>query len=133
MNAIFFDLDGTLLDTARDFAYAINILLARNQKPALNFDLFRDEVHGESRRMISFAFNMHETHPDFENIRQDFLKTYHENCTQQTLFFPGMESLLNSLDVNHIPWGIVTSKPTWLAEPVFTVTCCCFFRICNTC
>lgn len=118
MKAIFFDLDGTLLDTARDFAYAINLLLTREQKPALNFDLFRNEVHGESRRMISFAFNMDESNPEFEIIRQEFLRTYHENCTQHTIFFPGIELLLDSLDENNIPWGIVTSKPTWLTTPV---------------
>ena len=118
MKAIFFDLDGTLLDTARDFAYAINLLLAREKKPALNFDLFRKEVHGESRRMISFAFGIEESFPEFENIRQDFLHTYHENCTKHTIFFPGMELLLDSLDAKNIPWGIITSKPTWLTTPI---------------
>ena len=118
MNALFFDLDGTLLDTARDFAYAINLLLARDQKPPLNFDLFRQEVYGESRRMISFAYDMEDTHPEFEKIRQDFLHTYHQNCTQHTVFFPGIELLLDSLDAKNIPWGIVTSKPTWLSEPI---------------
>ena len=116
--AVFFDLDGTLLDTARDFAYAINLLLQREKMPALNFDLFRKEVYGESRRMISFAFNMTESNPAFENIRQDFLHTYHQNSTQHTVFFPGMELLLDSLDEKKIPWGIVTSKPTWLTQPI---------------
>lgn len=116
--AIFFDLDGTLLDTARDFAYAINLLLTKAEKPPLNFDLFRNELHGESKRMVSFAFNMTETHPDFERLRKDFLHTYHANCTQKTVFFPGMEALLNALDAKKIPWGIVTSKPTWLTTPI---------------
>lgn len=116
--ALFFDLDGTLLDTARDFAYAINLLLARDKKPPLNFDLFRKEVYGESRRMISFAYNIEETHPEFETIRQDFLHAYHQNCTENTVLFPGMAVLLNALDANQIPWGIITNKPTWLAEPI---------------
>lgn len=68
--------------------------------------------------MISFAFNMDESHPDFENLRNTFLKIYHANCTQKTIFFPGIEQLLNTLDANYIPWGIITSKPTWLAKPV---------------
>ncbi|OGT32417.1 MAG: hypothetical protein A3C44_04145 [Gammaproteobacteria bacterium RIFCSPHIGHO2_02_FULL_39_13] len=115
---IFFDLDGTLLDTARDFAFSINLLLAREKKPKLNFDLFRKEVYGESKRMISFAFGIEEIHPEFEPLRQTFLKTYHQHCTQHTIFFPGMELLLDSLDEKNIPWGIVTSKPAWLTEPV---------------
>lgn len=116
--AIFFDLDGTLLDTARDFAYAINLLLTKAEKPLLDFDLFRNELHGESKRMVSFAFNMTEDHPEFDDLRKDFLNTYHANCTQKTVFFPGIETLLDALDAKKIPWGIVTSKPTWLTTPI---------------
>lgn len=116
--ALFFDLDGTLLDTARDFAYAINLMLAKRSMPPLNFNLFRAQVYGESKKMVSFAFNLHENDPHFEIIRQEFLHTYHQNCAEKTIFFPGMEILLNKLDAENIPWGIVTSKPTWLAQPV---------------
>lgn len=118
--AIFFDLDGTLLDTAQDFAYAINLLLTDAKKPTVDFNLFRKEVYGESKRMISFAFNLKESHPDFESIRQAFLKTYHQNCTQKTVYFPGMELLIDSLDAKKIPWGIITNKPAWLTIPIVT-------------
>lgn len=116
--ALFFDLDGTLLDTARDFAYAINLMLAKRNKPAINFNLFRKQVYGESKKMVSFAFNMNEHHPDFETIRQEFLHTYHQNCAAKTVLFPGVELLLDKMDAKKMPWGIVTSKPTWLAQPV---------------
>lgn len=118
--ALFFDLDGTLLDTARDFAYAIDLMLAKRHQPPVNFHAFRERVYGESRKMVSFAFNIDESHPDFEMIRQEFLHTYHQNCAEKTVFFPGMELLLEKLDAENIPWGIVTSKPTWLAQPVLT-------------
>jgi 2-phosphoglycolate phosphatase len=116
--ALFFDLDGTLLDTAQDFAYAINLMLAKRNMPFLDFDLFREQVYGESRKMVSFAFDIQENEPDFESIRQEFLHTYHQNCTKKTIFFPGMALLLNKLDEENIPWGIITSKPTWLAQPI---------------
>ncbi len=116
--AIFFDLDGTLLDTARDFAYAINLMLKKRNKPPINFHTFRKQVYGESKKMVSFAFNIDESHPDFENIRQEFLHTYHQNCATKTVLFPGIELLLDKMDAEKMPWGIVTSKPTWLAQPV---------------
>lgn len=118
--ALFFDLDGTLLDTARDFAYAINLMLAKRNKPPINFHHFRKQVYGESKKMVSFAFNIDELHSDFEAIRQEFLHTYHLNCTVKTVFFPGIELLLDKMDAEKMPWGIVTSKPTWLAQPVLT-------------
>ncbi|OGT48805.1 MAG: hypothetical protein A3E82_08325 [Gammaproteobacteria bacterium RIFCSPHIGHO2_12_FULL_38_11] len=120
INAIFFDLDGTLLDTARDFAYAINLLLKLKNKPPVNFDLFRKSVYGESKKMISFAFQMEETHPEFEIIRKEFLKTYCDNSTKETVFFSGMALLLDRLDNEKIPWGIITNKPTWLTQPIVT-------------
>jgi len=120
MKAVFLDLDGTLLDTARDFAFVINLLLAQRNKSPVDFDLFLKSVHGESKKMISFAFEMEHTHPDFETIQQAFLKTYHQNCTQKTVFFPGMESFIDALDAKKIPWGIVTNKPTWLTTPIVT-------------
>ena len=117
-SALLFDLDGTLLDTARDFAYVINLLLREKNKPAVDFHAFREQVHGESRRMISFAFNILESDPQFEILRDEFLGLYHAHCTQHTVFFPGIEKLLDAIEKKNIPWGIVTSKPTWLAKPV---------------
>lgn len=116
--AVFFDLDGTLLDTAQDFAYAINLLLAERNQPSVDFQAFRKEVYGESKRMISYAFSLTETDPQFEIIRQQFLQTYHHNCTQKTVFFDGIPELLDTLDARNIPWGIITNKPTWLATPI---------------
>ena len=118
MKAIFFDLDGTLLDTAQDFAYAINLLLAQKNKPPVDFNLFREQVYGESKRMISYAFDLNENDPLFEPIKEDFLKTYHQNCTEKTVFFDGMEKVLDHLDEKKIPWGVITNKPTWLTTPI---------------
>ena len=116
--AVFFDLDGTLLDTAQDFAYVINLLLAERNQPAVDFQAFRKEVYGESKRMIAYAFGLADTDPTFETIRQQFLERYHRNCTQKTVFFDGMPQLLDALDAKNIPWGIVTNKPSWLASPI---------------
>lgn len=118
INSILFDLDGTLLDTARDFAFSINLLLQEQKKALLNFDDFRKEVHGESKKMICFAFQMDESHAEFEIIRDKFLEIYHQHCTHKTIFFPGMELLLNHLDEQNILWGVVTNKPTWLMKPI---------------
>ncbi|MCX7126010.1 MAG: HAD-IA family hydrolase [Gammaproteobacteria bacterium] len=118
MKAVFFDLDGTLLDTARDFAYSINLLLAEKNKQPVNFDLFRKAVYGESKKMVSFAFNIDEKNPEFKFIQDEFLATYYDNCTKKTVYFPGMELLIDTLDAKKIPWGIVTNKPTWLTTPI---------------
>src|SRR3990167_9871427 len=118
IKTVLFDLDGTLLDTARDFAFCINLLLKQENKPPVNFELFRKQVHGDSKKMVAFAFDILETDSQFECIRKNFLDTYQKNCTQETIFFDGMTILLDQLDAKKIPWGVVTNKPTWLTNPV---------------
>ena len=44
VRAIAFDLDGTLLDTIHDLATAINLMLARLNRPALSKDTIRAMV-----------------------------------------------------------------------------------------
>ena len=118
INAVFFDLDGTLLDTAQDFAHAINIMLTTKNKPPVDFNLFRKHIHGDSKKMVSFAFDIEQTHADFELLRDEFLGIYHQYSTHKTVFFPGMQKLLDTLDRQKIPWGIITNKPAWLTTPI---------------
>lgn len=116
--AVLFDLDGTLLDTARDFAFVINLMRTKLKKPVIPFDVFRQYAYGESNLMVSFAFEMSTNHPEFNALKDEFLKMYQQNCTQNTCYFEGMTTLLDYLDNQLIPWGIVTSKPSWLMEPI---------------
>ena len=118
VSAVFFDLDGTLLDTAQDFAHAINLMLKEKNKPPVDFDSFRKHIHGDSKKMVSFAFDIAQTHPEFDIIRDEFLGIYHQHSTKKTVFFKGIPALLNHLDAQKIPWGIVTNKPTWLTKPI---------------
>lgn len=110
--AVLFDLDGTLLDTAPDFVTAINRLLTRKGLPIPNPEKTRRMVSYGSVGMVSSAFDLDAEHPDFEPLRQEFLTLYLNNIVDRTQLFPGIESLLDSLEKHHIPWGIVTNKPS---------------------
>lgn len=110
--AIFFDLDGTLLDTAPDFFACLNAMLQENNKPPMQYDLFKQNVYGNSDTMVAYAFDMKKSHPDFEKIRLAFIEKYKKNCTKHTDYFPGMNLILDQCDEKKIPWGIITNKPT---------------------
>lgn len=110
--AILFDLDGTLLDTAPEFTYCINRLLEQEGKPPISLAKLRTAVSFGAQGMITRAFNITPQDPKFAALKQQFLTFYAEKLGLQTSFFPGIDSILNSLSTQKIQWGIVTNKPT---------------------
>lgn len=118
IDTLLFDLDGTLLDTAPDLAFAVNQVLASHGKPAIELEAFRFLVHGGSRTIIEGTFHINPDHPNFSKIKQAFFQSYYDNIAKQTQLFPGVAEVLNYLDQNQITWGIVTNKPMWLTEPL---------------
>ena len=109
--AVLFDLDGTLLDTAPDFLTCTNQLLGGRGMPLLNEDDIRKMVTHGSAGIISKTFSLHNSHPDFEPLRQELLSLYMDNLAELTRPFPGIAELLTELAEYQIPWGIVTNKP----------------------
>ena len=109
--AVLFDLDGTLLDTAPDFLTATNHLLAKREMPLLAEDKIRTLVTHGSAGIIRKVFDMDETHPEFEPTRQELLTFYKNNLADKTRPFIGITELLFELVRQQVPWGIVTNKP----------------------
>jgi len=113
IKCILFDLDGTLLDTSYDFAYALNKTLRDFEQPGLRYQDIRTVVSQGGLAMTQLGF------PELsgealEEKRQYFLNVYFENIANHTQVFPGLMSGLQVLSDLQIPWGIVTNKPEWL-------------------
>ena len=109
--AVLFDLDGTLLDTAPDFTTSINLILERHQRPTLAENDIRAIITHGSAGLLSHAFDCNEDDANFEALREEFLDIYYVHLAQKTCLFPGLEKLLEALGQRNIPWGIVTNKP----------------------
>jgi N-acetyl-D-muramate 6-phosphate phosphatase len=118
IEAVFFDLDGTVLDTAPDLAAACNEVLREYQRPAIPLAEFREWVHGGAVMMICESFRINTAHPDFAAIKTAFLNHYQQQLTRQTRLFAGIDDVLRYLEQEKIPWGIVTNKPQWLTQPL---------------
>ena len=118
ISSVFFDLDGTLADTAPDLAAALNQILQEQNKPALPLESIRPAVSLGGNAMIKLAFAMEEDDPEFDELRQRFLEIYHQRLHQDTHVFPGIGKALDYIESNNMIWGVVTNKPEWLTHPV---------------
>ena len=113
LRAVFFDLDGTLFDTAEDLGAALNHVLMLNNRPCVPQSLIRHVVSDGAAGLIKLGFSFGAEHSDYAIIRQQLLDFYLQNTSQYTQLFPGMLELFEKLKENGIYWGIATNKP-WI-------------------
>lgn len=118
LSAVLFDLDGTLLDTAPDFAVVVNQLRQRHGKEPLPYQPIRDTVSNGARALVTLAFELQEGDSGFESIRQELLDLYERHLAVETVLFPGLAEVLNWLEQQQLPWGVVTNKPRRFAQPL---------------
>lgn len=115
---VLFDLDGTLVDSARDLHRAANVLLRRRDLDEISYDDFRPVVSHGSFAMIKKAFGFGIDDPRFEPLRLEFLEAYAADISAESSLFDGVEEVLTTLERNGQPWGIVTNKPEHLTWPL---------------
>jgi phosphoglycolate phosphatase len=113
-DAILFDLDGTLLDTAKDLGNALNQILSRLDRPTLRYNEYRNIASDGAKGMLELGFGADLKSLDFASLRQEFLDHYQQNICQDTGYFDGIEAMLTELNNRDIAWGIVTNKPEFL-------------------
>lgn len=119
-SAILFDLDGTLLDTAKDLGNALNNILSELERPAVAYETYRNIASDGAKGMLELGFGEDLKTFDFASLRQQFLNYYKNNICVETDYFAGVESLLLALNQKSIPWGIVTNKPEFLTMQLVT-------------
>lgn len=112
--ALLFDLDGTLLDTARDLGNALNHVLAIHDQPPCDYAIYRNIASDGSKGLLEIGFGALLQDYNFAQLRQQFLDYYYQAICVDTKMFCGVEELIQGLDSANIPWGIVTNKPGWL-------------------
>ena len=118
IQAILFDLDGTLADTAPDLGLALNRLLAEEGRAAQPYAAIRPIASHGARGLIGLGFGIGPEHADFARLRQRFLDLYDAYYCEETRLFDGVVELLNELAGRGIVWGIVTNKPARFTDPL---------------
>lgn len=134
MQAVLFDLDGTLIDTAADFIRIIQDMCRNEGRAVVDADLIRTQVSEGARAMVKLVYpELEVDDPVFLAHRQHFLDLYGADIAVDTDLFDGMYTLLEELESHQIPWGIVTNKPRWLSESLLqalNLTARCAVLVC---
>lgn len=110
MRAVLFDLDGTLADTAPDLARALNRVRATNGLAPMPVEITRSYTSSGARGLLKVGFDLNPEDEGYEALKLQFLEFYAAEICVDTRLFEGMAELLDQLDQNRLPWGVVTNK-----------------------
>ena len=114
--AVFFDLDGTLVDTADDLAAPVNHRReARGLKP-LPLEEYRPFASAGSRGLLHIGLGATTDDPDYPALRTEFLNRYEQEIAVHSRLFDGMPELLAWLEANGIRWGVISNKLEYLVR-----------------
>ena len=116
--AVLFDLDGTLIDTAPEFIHIGLQLRAAAGLAPMSGDIIRQSVSGGAIGMVQTALELSATDPQFETWRQQFLTLYEAELGQYSAPYPGLVELIAELHGAGVSWGVVTNKLERFAAPL---------------
>ncbi len=113
--AILFDLDGTLIDTAQDLISALNSLTAT----VVPLNLATRAAAGKGcKGLLKTGLNIEEQDSRYQQFSAEFFAYYQDHLLDNSQLFPGIALVLDYLDQKNIPWGIVTNKPARYTQPI---------------
>ena len=119
--SILFDLDGTFADTSLDLCYALNILLKKNNKPAVDESEIKFHISRGAEGLINFGFGNEVSSKEKIELKRKFLDLYDEQTTQYVTLIDGIANLIDEIESNKIVWGIVTNKQAKFATKILKV------------
>ena len=118
LQAVLFDLDGTLIDSAPDLGHAADLMRLQRGLPSLPYEQYRPMAGAGARGMIAVAFGHGPDHPEFESLRQEFFDNYQACMTERTRAFDGVAEMIAALLSGARRWGVVTNKSERFALPL---------------
>lgn len=118
VEAVLFDLDGTLIDSAPDLGAAADQMRTTRGLPSLPAEMYRPMAGAGARGMIGVAFGLTPEDPGYNDLREEFMANYERCMTVRTYAFAGVAELIEALLQRELAWGVVTNKIERFALPL---------------
>jgi phosphoglycolate phosphatase len=123
LKAVFFDLDGTLIDSAPDIAAATNALLASHGIPALSVDQVRGMIGNGVKKLVQRAFDANGIALEGEALDErtsEMMGIYARHLTVLTNEMPGASAILRQADAAGLSIAVLTNKPEIFTREIIT-------------
>jgi phosphoglycolate phosphatase len=114
-----FDLDGTLVDSARDLMGTLNVVLAREGVAPLPVEAARNLLGAGARALLErgLMLGKRQVAPSrMDELYRDFLDHYAEHLADESRAYPGVEAALEALAAEGHILAVCTNKVTWHSE-----------------
>ena len=118
LEAVLFDLDGTLIDTAEEFVVVVQALRAEHGMGPMDADLIRANVSNGARALVRLSLGLEESSPELDAKWQRLLDLYGTVIGTSAALYPGIQQLIEAFADRGIAWGIATNKPRAYTEPL---------------
>ncbi|HEX6998705.1 MAG TPA: HAD-IA family hydrolase [Gammaproteobacteria bacterium] len=113
--ALLFDLDGTLVDSAPDLVAVVNQMLAERGRPRVPYAIARNEASNGALALIRLGFGEDVPPEEMAALRARFLELYSVGVCVATRLFIEIDDIVDAVGEN---WGIVTNKPHAMTMPL---------------
>ena len=118
IDAVLFDLDGTLIDSAPDLGAAADQMRTDRGLTSLPLSDYRPMAGAGARGMIGVAFGLAPGHAQFEALKEEFFRNYESRLTVLTYAFDGVAELIVDIVNQGLKWGVVTNKSVRFTLPL---------------
>lgn len=119
--ALLFDLDGTLVDSVPDLAWAIQQMLAALSLPSATEQQVRDWVGNGAVKLVERALKQsseEQAEALFDEAYVCFLEQYRDHLAVDTCLYEGVRPFLSYAQAEKIPMAVVTNKPYAFSQSI---------------
>mgnify|MGYP001811716368 CR=1 FL=1 len=112
--AVVWDLDGTLIDSAPDLCRSLNSVLVESGCSALEVEAVRPMIGNGVAKLVERGFNAAGRSPtdkELDAIVLKFMSHYSADPTAHTRMYPGVAEALERLAAASVKQGLCTNKP----------------------
>ncbi len=120
IQAIFFDLDGTLINSIYDIGGAMNRALTGLGQPAFSIGQYYQMVGNGMKKLCQRALNDQNQHL-VDELLQRYQAEYLAHCCDDTRVYEGVPQLLRTLHDRGLKLAIITNKPADQARKILDV------------